>query len=290
MPMISGSPEPVVQSVDSWQDANTNGLCDKVTVTVRNMGTADTSVKSADLLKDNVKVDSWALEEEKSLDSASKVAITLSTDTAADELEAGDTIKVRVTTDDDTATSLEYTTPGQFTGDTTTMRLVIKAWSYQDEGTGDTQKYDDTTKIQSLDGDWGPSLAGQVTHLYYATGTSDRYYDGVFVQFDGYNTGTYDPTIHIYIKDGHYSNSWHHYDVFFAGTGTDPDWTVDQTHQDQGPWAGATAWDDAQDETGLELTKALDDSGWSGVTASGDFWLFIRIWDASVDSISLTLS
>ena len=288
MPMISGSPEPVVQNVDSWQDTNANGLCDEVTVNVRNMGTADMTVKSADLLKNDVKVDSWSLEEERSVDSASRAYITLNTDTEADELTAGDSVKVRVNTEDDTAISDEFITPGQFTGDTTTIRVVISAWSYQDEG---TDKYNDTLKIGSLDGDWGPTETGSVDHAYYLTGRSPHYFDGVFVQFEGYDRSSYNPTIHIYVKDGLYSSQRHHYTVTFAGTGTNPDWTVDQAHDDSRPNdVSAFTWDDDQDETGLEVTKALTDSGWTGVTSGVNFWLFIRLWDASVDNIWITLS
>ena len=63
---------------------------------------------------------------------------------------------------------------------------VNRAIAFQDEG---TTNVDHTALLNNLDGSFGAATGGTVSINYYATGTSNRYFDALSLNFDLSNIG-----------------------------------------------------------------------------------------------------
>ena len=146
------------------------------------------------------------------------------------------------------------------------------AESYQDEG---TSQHTVTNSVTSLDDSWAPIMTGTVNIPYYATGTSDRYFDALAVKFNtaSYDPGVYDATLRLYIREGSYSGGWHHYKIY-------DDYKGNSECYDSGPCGGATSWSNGYEGW---MEKSISDSIWD----DGEF--SIRIWNAYVDKVELYL-
>ena len=174
---------------------------------------------------------------------------------------------------------------------------VGTAVSFQDEG---TLTADNTILLATLDGLWAPTIpaGGTVTEPYYATGTSDRFFDAISLNFDlgpiGYANVT-GATLRFYTQKGDYAtldgtdsfsasrNTWEHYEVLQGA--------MNSTHEDVDPFtASATdfygAGTLAQNATLGWAEQALD-TAW---ITSDSFDLTLRLWNARIDRIELRVS
>ena len=152
--------------------------------------------------------------------------------------------------------------------------------SFQDEG---TLTFDNTARLSSLDGDWAPSTAGTVTVDYYATGTSDRYWDAVSLNFDLSGIG-YDKIVSaelaFYTEQGDYGvhdPTWHHYEILEGA--------FNPTHQDIGPTVAGLVDFGNHGNSGLVgwLTEPVPMTWING----NDFDVTLRLWNARIDQVEL---
>lgn len=146
--------------------------------------------------------------------------------------------------------------------------------SYQDEG---TTTYDDTLKLKDLDGNWAPTQTGSVINNYYATGSSDMWFDGISANFDlssvNYSNIT-SATLWAYIKTGTYSDrNWHHYKLYPGAMNT--------TNEDSGPLG--YAFDHSGYSNGGWINQDVPLS-WIN---SNNLDVSLRLWNASADQVKL---
>ncbi|MEA3515075.1 MAG: hypothetical protein U9R34_06350 [Nanoarchaeota archaeon] len=147
------------------------------------------------------------------------------------------------------------------------------AESYQDEGTPQNTV---TTAIVSLDDDWAPKMTGSVNIPYYATGSSNRYFDALAVKFNvaGYAPESYDGILRFYLKGGPYSGGWHHYKIY-------------DSYKDN------SECEDSSPPCGSSPSFADSFEGWIEVSIDDSYWddgeLSIRLWDAYIDKVELYL-
>lgn len=158
------------------------------------------------------------------------------------------------------------------------------AISFQNEG---TLEADHTAELKYGDCKWAPgSPTGTVEFDYYATGTANRWWDAVSLNFDlsdlGYsNIKT--AKLRFYAQKGDYwRNNWHHYQILPGAKNT--------TNQDYGfaeqgpdPSAGLTSFgsDDSIFKGWLEADVPL---AWIN---SDSFDITLRMWNARLDQVQL---
>lgn len=147
------------------------------------------------------------------------------------------------------------------------------AESYQDEGTPQNTV---TTTVALLDDNWAPKMSGSVDKDYYLTGSGNKEFDGLAVQFsiDGYDPASYDATLRFYLKGAERSVDWHHYKVY-------DNYKDNSECEDSDPPCGGSASFADSFEGWIEVP--LDDSYWD------DGEMSIRLWDAYIDKVELYL-
>ena len=147
------------------------------------------------------------------------------------------------------------------------------AESYQDEGTSQNTV---TTTVALLDDNWAPKTSGSVNKDYYLTGSGNKEFDGLAVQFsiDGYDSALYDATLRFYLKGAEHSADWHHYKVY-------DNYKDNSECEDSDPPCGGSASFADSFEGWIEVP--LDDSYWD------DGEMSIRLWDAYIDKVELYL-
>ncbi|RLG69902.1 MAG: hypothetical protein DRO04_02685, partial [Candidatus Iainarchaeum archaeon] len=103
------------------------------------------------------------------------------------------------------------------------------------------------------------------------------YFDALAIQFDpsGYSPEIYDAYVRFYIRDGGYSDTWHHYKIYDA-------YRSNSECTDVPPWNCPNAKSFTDGYEGW-IEEQIPDSYWD----DGD--LSIRIWDASVDRVEIKL-
>lgn len=153
--------------------------------------------------------------------------------------------------------------------------------SFQDEG---TLKADQTALLLNLDGNWAPDPVGTVTNNYYATGSSQNWFDAISLGFDlngfGYENVAA-ATLRFYTQKGAYTNNdWQHYEIL--------DGDFNTTHQDLAPGAGVgidfgNGSTYASNET-IGWLEADIDTSW---ITSDDFYVTLRLWNARIDRVEL---
>ncbi len=160
---------------------------------------------------------------------------------------------------------------------------VNTATAFQDEG---TTNVDHTSLVKSLDGVWGPTTGGTVTQNYYATGTSDAYFDALSLNFDlspvGY-ANIESATLRFYLQKGNYTPSnptWEHYQVLQGA--------FNATNQDAS--AGAPGSIDYYPTGTLAANTTV---GWieyalpNAWITSDNYNVTLRLWNARIDRVEL---
>ena len=160
-----------------------------------------------------------------------------------------------------------------------------KAIAFQNEG---TTNIDHTALLKNLDGIWGPTTTGTVTNNYYATGTSNAYFDALSLQFDlssiGYsNIDT--AKLRFYTKKGTYDPSWEHYQVLQGANNS--------TNQDASAGvAGSVDFGLPGYDTYLtsgSLVGWLETSLDTAWINSNTFDVTLRLWNARIDRVELVV-
>jgi len=147
--------------------------------------------------------------------------------------------------------------------------------SFQNEG---TSMADHTWLLSSLDGKWAPLIGGTVKNDYYATGTSDDWWDAVSLNFDLSSVGwenIVSAQLAFYTKQGDYWRSdWHHYEILQGA--------LNPTHEDSGPGVGI--------DFGGGFPGWLYEPiplAWITTPASNNFDITLRLWNARIDKVEL---
>ena len=150
------------------------------------------------------------------------------------------------------------------------------AISFQNEG---TLTFNDTVRLSTQDGIYGPTVTGTVTHNAYATGSSTEWFDGVSLSFDlaaaGVNFANINSaSLEFYVRNGT-SGGWanHTYQVL-AGA-------FNPTNQDSNP-AGVSF----DLPNGGLLTSPIA----SAQFTSNTFNVTLRLWEVNVDMIRLAVT
>ncbi len=254
-------------------------LVDTISLMVINTGTGTTELGSARVTQGSSTF-TWSIDEPTTeIGIAVPTRVIISSDATTDQLIDGDvTIKLY-----DKDNKLLFTTTGTVTlaGDVDTIFSAVEAYAYQDEGT--LQSANISNLIYALDDTTAPAVPdGTVTRPYFATGSSSAYWDALALNFSvGSFTPTgYTATLRIFIFDGGYSTTWHHYLIQIGKTNS--------SYQDVSPPAVSTAWDDGADNgpTALQIDITLKSNEWS----TGSFWVTLRLWDAKVDQVQLIIT
>ncbi|MBL7004314.1 MAG: PEP-CTERM sorting domain-containing protein [Gammaproteobacteria bacterium] len=149
--------------------------------------------------------------------------------------------------------------------------------SFQDEG---TTTYNDTALLKSLDGNWAPTTAGTVVFDYYATGTSDRYFDAASLNFDlsaiGYQNIT-DIDLLFYGRLGAYPNtSWRHYMV--------QDGAYNNSYEDLAAGVPGSSTIDLIGEQWYSSNLNI------ASLSSNSFDVTLRLWNVEVDQVKLVVT
>ena len=150
--------------------------------------------------------------------------------------------------------------------------------SFQDEG---TLTFDNTAKLSSLDDDWAPSVAGTVTHDYYATGTSNQWWDAVSLNFDLSSVGwenIVSAELAFYTEQGDYGSTWHHYQILEGA--------FNPTNQDEGPIT-AVGHTDFGDHGSSGLVGWLYEPIPVAWITGNDLDVTLRLWNARIDQVKL---
>ncbi len=272
----------VITQKPTYSDSPTDPdqLVDKITMTVKNIGAKEVTLQSA-TLKQATLVSIWDITVPTTdIGAQSETLLTIVAPSTSDQLTAGELLLI-VTYGDTSQGVLQeiLTIPEAQSYDTYIYAYYANA--YQNEGTLTSGNY--SSLISSLDSNTAPSVPdGTVTKNYFATGTSGAYYDALALRF---NVGTFAPatytaTLRVFIFDGGYSTTWHHYLVQSGETNT--------SYQNVSPPAVSTAWDDNADNgpDALQIDILLPSWAWS----TGDFWITLRLWDAKVDLVQLIMT
>lgn len=114
MPMISGSPEPVIQSVTP-KDDNTDGSYELIDVKVRNFGTADFKVDDASVTPTGGTSESWTVASGGTVKQGQAGTVTLQAPAAG--LAAGTSFTVTLEGSDESVTSETISIPAAAAGD-----------------------------------------------------------------------------------------------------------------------------------------------------------------------------
>jgi hypothetical protein len=169
------------------------------------------------------------------------------------------------------------------------------AVSFQDEG---TLTADQTSVLNTLDGNFGPIPTGTVTQSYYATGTSAAYFDAISLNFDlssvGFaNVGSAE--LWFYVQKGDYAtidgsdafnagrNAWEHYQVLEG--------SMNSSNQDATPFVSGTT-----DFFGGGTKAANEVLGWVSASidnswiTSDSFDVTLRLWNARIDKVELRVN
>ncbi len=153
--------------------------------------------------------------------------------------------------------------------------------SFQNEGTSSA---DHTSLVQTQDGVWAPALAGTVVKDYYATGTSTLWWDAISLHFEGIPDGATELELGFYVKQGAYTNAtWHHYAVLEGA--------FNPADQDVNPF-------DATGPVKSFDPGVVDNDGGQWIYESvplawisgGDLDVTLRLWNAGLDAVKLTVS
>ena len=173
--------------------------------------------------------------------------------------------------------SIGFTIP--FASSSAPMSVTIdQAISFQDEG---TLTYDDTTKIQSDDGIYGPTPTGTVIENYYACGTSTLWFDAISVHFDlsglvGSLDDYYLKLILDLQKGDYYNNNWQYYMILQG----------DKNPTTEDSSSGALEFSETKVSPGTVIRLEVPVESIMIV----DGWVTIRLWNARVDYVELELT
>lgn len=158
------------------------------------------------------------------------------------------------------------------------------ALSFQDEG---TLSADQTAVLATLDGNYGPLPTGTVTQNYYATGTSDAWFDAISANFNLTSVGFANidsATLRFFTQKGDYgNNAWEHYQVLEGASNA--------TNQDAS--AGAAGSTDFGGSGALAPNNIV---GWLSAPidmtwiTSDSFDVTLRLWNARIDRIELVVN
>ena len=151
--------------------------------------------------------------------------------------------------------------------------------SFQNEGTSTA---DHTARLLHLDNWWAPGTYGTVTNNYYATGTSDDWWDAVSLNFDLSSVGwenIISAELAFYTQQGSYWRSeWHHYEVLEGA--------LNPTHEDNGPGVGIDFGGGTSNQTIGWLYEPIP-LAWITTPASNSFDITLRLWNARIDKVEL---
>lgn len=161
---------------------------------------------------------------------------------------------------------------------------VNRAIAFQDEG---TTNVDHTALLNNLDGSFGAATGGTVSINYYATGTSNRYFDALSLNFDLSNIGFNNITgmlLRFYTQKGGYGNrGWQHYQVLEGA--------FNSTNEDVGMGAaGSTDFGNGNVIAANRTIGWVEESIDLDWLASDDFNVTLRLWNARIDRVELEVS
>lgn len=159
------------------------------------------------------------------------------------------------------------------------------AISFQNEGTLEAYQ---TTLLQNLDNSWAPIKTGTVINDYYATGTSQNYFDAVSLNFDlssiGWNN-IENATLRFYVQKGDYIREWwHHYEVLEG--------EKNPLHGDIAPtgWDGLINFGDYESNEVVGWLESDIPVSWITANASNDFYITLRLWNVRIDKVELSVN
>ena len=151
--------------------------------------------------------------------------------------------------------------------------------SFQNEG---TLMFDHTARLSALDNWWAPGTYGTVGNNYYATGTSDDWWDAVSLNFDLSSVGwenIISAQLAFYTQQGSYRRSeWHHYEVLEGA--------LNPLHEDSGPGVGIDFGGGTSNQTIGWLYEPIP-LAWITTPASNSFDVTLRLWNARIDKVEL---
>ncbi len=278
----SGKAELIVTSEIAFGDSGNDPdvLVDTVSFIVKNIGTDAASISSASVTQGS-NTYSWNVTAPtSSIQPNADGKVILKSPSLSKQLIQGEvSIELIYGNNQKGITTLTGTVPSGSSVDQ--YFYAVNSHGYQDEGT--LQSSNASSLIYSLDGITAPSVPdGTVTKDYFATGTSSAYYDALALQFNvlAYNPNDYTATLRVYLFDGGYSTTWHHYMIL---KGQD-----NSSYEDVSPPAESTPWDDNADNgpNAMQLDILLASNEWT----SGTFWISLRLWDAKIDQIQLIIT
>jgi hypothetical protein len=157
------------------------------------------------------------------------------------------------------------------------------AMTFQDDPDPSFETVDNFTLLTTLDGQWAPSpVPGFPRYNYYATGSSNRWWDAVSLNFDLSSMGwehVASASLRFYTQQGSYSDTgWHHYEVLEGA--------FDDTDQDRNmevpPWPGVV-------DFGSGFVGWLSEPIPLSWITGDSFDVTLRLWNARIDAVELNV-